>query len=87
MTGVVEALSGQVQDWHLAGLEHVGRGLAVDALAGRLAGTAAASAARHASVPEAIRAARAASSAGDRIVVLGSFHTAAAALGLLHGRH
>ncbi|NLG59543.1 MAG: bifunctional tetrahydrofolate synthase/dihydrofolate synthase [Gammaproteobacteria bacterium] len=87
VAGVVDALSGQVQDWHLAGLEHVARGLAVDALAGRLAGTAAASAARHASVPEAIRAARAASSAGDRIVVLGSFHTAAAALGLLHGRH
>ena len=87
VAGVVDALSGQVQDWHLAGLEHVARGLAVDALAGRLAGTAAASAARHASVPEAIRAARAGSSAGDRIVVLGSFHTAAAALGLLHGRH
>ena len=87
VAGVVGALAGQVQDWHLAGLEHVARGLAVDALAGRLAGTAAASAAKHTDVAGAIRAARAVSSPGDRIVVLGSFHTAAAALELLQGRH
>ena len=87
VAGVVGALAGQVQDWHLAGLEHVARGLAVDALAGRLAGTAAASAAKHTDVAGAIRAARAMSSPGDRIVVLGSFHTAAAALELLQGRH
>lgn len=87
VAGVVGALAGQVQDWHLAGLEQVARGLAVDAVAGRLAGTAAASAAKHTDVAGAIRAARAVSSPGDRIVVLGSFHTAAAALELLQGRH
>jgi len=65
----------------------VPRGLGAEALGERLAGTAAASGARHAGVAEAMEAVRSASSAGDRILVLGSFHTAAAALDLLQGRH
>ena len=87
VAGVVGALAGDVDEWHLAGLEHVPRGLGADALGERLAGTPASSAARHAGVAEALDAVRAASAAGDRILVLGSFHTAAAALDLLQGRH
>ena len=87
VAGVVGALAGQVHAWHLAGLEQVPRGLDAEALGERLAGTAAAPATRHAGVAEALEAVRAASADGDRILVLGSFHTAAAALGLLQGRH
>lgn len=87
VAGVAAALGGEVQAWHLAGLEQVPRGLGAGALAERLAGIAGGPASRHATVPDALQAARAASSAGDRIVVLGSFHTAAAALEVLQGRH
>lgn len=87
VAGVAAALAGEVQAWHLAGLERVSRGLGAGDLAERLAGVVAESAMHHASVADAIQAARAASSAGDRIVVLGSFHTAAAALELLQGWH
>ena len=87
VAGVVGALASDVQEWHLAGLEQVPRGLGADALGERLADTAASSAARHAGVAEALEAVRDASAAGDRILVLGSFHTAAAALDLLQGRH
>src|SRR5699024_5577383 len=78
--GVVAALADVVQAWHLAGLEQVPRGLDADALSARLAGTAAASASRHADVAAALEAARAGAGPGDRILVLGSFHAAAAAL-------
>ena len=85
--GVAGALADAVQAWHLAGLEQVPRGLGAGELSERLAGTAAASAARHADVAAALAAARADAAPGDRILVLGSFHTAAAALSLLQGRH
>ncbi|MGO1720281.1 MAG: bifunctional tetrahydrofolate synthase/dihydrofolate synthase, partial [Luteimonas sp.] len=85
--GVVGALADAVQAWHLAGLEQVPRGLGAGELSERLAATAAASAARHADVAAALAAARADAAPGDRILVLGSFHTAAAALSLLQGRH
>src|SRR5690606_14375221 len=87
VAGVGDAPDGGVDRWYLAGLGAVARGLGPDALGERLAGTAAAGAALHPDVAAALLAARADATAGDRIVVLGSFHTAAAALALLQGRH
>lgn len=77
--GVVQALGEQVQDWHLAGLEGA-RAQTATALQARLHDTAAASATCHASVADALHAALAGSAAGDRVLVFGSFHTAAQAL-------
>ncbi len=83
--GVVSALADAVSQWFLAGLEAVGaRAQSVDALAVRLAGSAAARAARHTTVQAALEAAQSEAQAGDRILVFGSFHTAAEALGVLH---
>ncbi|GAB3314746.1 bifunctional tetrahydrofolate synthase/dihydrofolate synthase [Luteimonas notoginsengisoli] len=85
-SGVVDALAGRVDAWFLAGLESAGpRGTSVDALAARLAATAAARADRHPDVATALSAALAQASPGDRILVFGSFHTAAAALQWLAG--
>ena len=81
--GVVGALAGQVDAWHLAGLEAGARGQPVEALAARLAGTPAGDGARHADVGAALAAALAAADAGDRVLVFGSFHTAAEALAFL----
>ncbi len=84
--GVVEALADHVDVWWLAGLADSGaRGLDVASFAERLRGTAAAAGHRHAGIAAALAAARAAAEAGDRILVFGSFHTAAAALRLLDG--
>lgn len=79
--GVVEALAGQVDSWYLAGLaEHGPRGTSAAALAARLAGTEAALAPQFTNVAQALAAARREARAGDRILVFGSFHTAADAL-------
>lgn len=79
--GVVAALQQEVAHWHLAGLQDAGpRGQQVDALATRLAASAAAGGSRHASVAAALQAARSAAQPDDRILVLGSFHTAAEAI-------
>ncbi|WP_342317107.1 bifunctional tetrahydrofolate synthase/dihydrofolate synthase [Lysobacter sp. FW306-1B-D06B] len=79
--GVVAALASGVDAWHLAGLTEAGpRGADVDALAARLRGTPAGEGARHATVAQALAAARAAAAPGDRVLVFGSFHTVAAAL-------
>ncbi len=84
MAGVIAALGDRIDRWWLAGLPEAGpRGLTVDAFAQRLAGTAAATASPHASVAEALVAARSEAAAGARILVFGSFHTAAAALDAL----
>ncbi len=84
IVGVVAALAGVIDRWWLAGLEDAGpRGLEVDAFAEGLAGTAAAAGARSTSVAEALAAARREAPAGARILVFGSFHTAAAALDAL----
>ncbi len=84
MVGVIAALGDRVDRWWLAGLPEAGpRGLTVDAFVQRLAGTAAATGSSHASVPEALAAARREAAAGARILVFGSFHTAAAALDAL----
>ena len=82
--GVVAALQQDVAHWHLAGLQDVGaRGQDVDALAARLVASAAASGSRHTSVAAAVQAVRSAAEPGDRILVLGSFHTAAEAIRFL----
>jgi len=79
--GVVRELGGNVDAWYLAGLREAGpRGLDVDAFAGRLAGTPAAAGARHPTVGAALAAALADAGPGDRVLVFGSFHTAAAAI-------
>jgi dihydrofolate synthase/folylpolyglutamate synthase len=81
LRGVVEALAGCIDAWHLAGLAESGpRGLDVDAFAARLSGTAAATGTRHAEVADALSATVAQAAPGDRILVFGSFHTVAAAL-------
>ncbi|MBW8811175.1 MAG: bifunctional tetrahydrofolate synthase/dihydrofolate synthase, partial [Lysobacter sp.] len=79
--GVASALDGLVDAWHLAGLEDAGpRCLAVDTFAARLAGSPAAGGTRHRTVQAALAAALAEVAAGDRVLVFGSFHTAAAAI-------
>ncbi|ALN90348.1 bifunctional tetrahydrofolate synthase/dihydrofolate synthase [Lysobacter gummosus] len=79
--GVVAALAGPVDAWHLAGLADSGpRGVSVEAFAERLRDTAAGEGSRHADVGSALAAATAQAHAGERILVFGSFHTAAAAL-------
>lgn len=82
--GVISAFDDLRVQWHLAGLTSASsRGQTVDALAQRLAGTSAASATRHRTVAEALDAAVEAGREG-RILVFGSFHTAAEALRWLH---
>lgn len=81
IVGVVDALAPQVDRWWLAGLADAGpRGRDVDAFADALTGTPAAAGTRCATVAEALAAACAAAPPGARVLVFGSFHTAAAAL-------
>jgi dihydrofolate synthase / folylpolyglutamate synthase len=85
VAGVVGAFEDSIRHWYLAGLEGAGaRGQDAEALAARLAGTAAADGQRHTHVRQALQAAVAASRPGDRVLVFGSFHTAAEALVSLH---
>ena len=84
VAGVVSALDAQVDRWFLAGLADAGpRGGDVDACAARLADTPAARGERHETVEDALHAALTQARAGDRILVFGSFHTAAAVLQVL----
>jgi dihydrofolate synthase/folylpolyglutamate synthase len=79
--GIVDAVAAEVDGWFTGALEDAGaRGLPVDAFMQRLAGTAAATAIARDSIGEALRSALAAARSGDRVIVFGSFHTAAAAL-------
>ena len=83
--GVVGALAGAIDAWHLAGLADAGpRGETVVAFAGRLQGTVAAAGTRHACVDAALGAAIAEAGEGGRVLVFGSFHTAAVALRMLN---
>ncbi|KRG88190.1 folylpolyglutamate synthase [Stenotrophomonas daejeonensis] len=82
--GVVAALQGRIDRWHLAGLEGA-RGQSAERLRERLAGTAAAGAALSANVGQALAGALEQARRGDRVLVFGSFHTVAEALPLLHG--
>jgi len=84
VAGVVAALAPAIGHWLVAGLEDAGpRGEPVAAFAHRLAGTAAGEAAQSETVAGALRSALGRAKQGDRILVLGSFHTAAAALAML----
>ena len=86
VSGVVEALASRIDRWWLAGLADVAaRGLAVDAFADTLRDTAAADGTRCPTVDAAIDAALRETPAGGRILVFGSFHTAAAALARFGG--
>ncbi len=79
--GVVATLADQVDAWHIAGLAGAGpRGVSVESFAARLQGTPAADASRHQQVEAALAAAIADAAPDGRVLVLGSFHTAAAAL-------
>ena len=79
--GVVGALTDVVDGWHVAGLADAGpRGQAVDDFLQRLSGTAAADGVRHADVAAALETAIAQAAPDGRVLVFGSFHTAAAAL-------
>lgn len=81
VASVVEALAPSIDSWHLAGLvEHPPRGVDVASFAGGLSATAAGEGTQHPDVSQALAAARAAARPGDRILVFGSFHTAADAL-------
>ncbi|MCC7635942.1 bifunctional tetrahydrofolate synthase/dihydrofolate synthase [Stenotrophomonas rhizophila] len=77
--GVVQALDAQVDGWHLAGLDGA-RAQSAQELRARLGGTAAAQAATHATVAQALQQAMHDARPGDRVLVFGSFHTAAQAL-------
>ncbi len=80
--GIVRALDGRIDAWHVAGLAgHGPRGTDAEATAARLQDTAAAGATRWADVETALTGI--APQPGDRVLVFGSFHTAAAALRLL----
>ena len=84
IAGVIDALAERVDRWWLAGLTDAGpRGLTAAAFAAGLAGTAAAAGSLHADVVQALDAARAEAAPGARILVFGSFHTAAHALAAL----
>jgi dihydrofolate synthase/folylpolyglutamate synthase len=84
VVGVANAMRDAIDGWFVAGLEEAGaRGEAASTFAARLSATPAAAAEQHATVAEALQAARARARAGDRILVFGSFHTAAAALAAL----
>jgi dihydrofolate synthase/folylpolyglutamate synthase len=83
--GVVAAVAGQVDAWHVAGLAEAGpRGEYVETFARRLAASAAAAATRHANVELALQAAIRQAGPAGRVLVFGSFHTAAAALRTLN---
>lgn len=85
VVGVAAAFDERIRHWYLAGLEDAGpRSQGADALAARLSGTAAAGGERHLNVSQALQAAVAVSQPGDRVLVFGSFHTAAEALVSLH---
>jgi dihydrofolate synthase/folylpolyglutamate synthase len=78
---MVRILDPHIGHWHLASLNDAGtRGQDVDALAIRVSSATDSLLQRHASVAEALAAARTACTDGDRILVFGSFHTVAAAL-------
>ncbi|MGV8923625.1 MAG: bifunctional tetrahydrofolate synthase/dihydrofolate synthase [Thermomonas sp.] len=85
VAGVVVALAGQVDAWHVAGLVDAGpRGESVEAFAQRLQSTAAAAATQHPDVKMALETAILQAPPDGRVLVFGSFHTAAAALRALN---
>lgn len=82
---VVAAIGPAIDGWLLAGsLEAGPRGQDVEALVAHLQGSEATILGHHADVATALQAARGQARAGDRILVFGSFHAAAAALQVLN---
>jgi len=75
----VQALQDVVDEWTLAGLEGP-RGQSAQQLQARLHGTAAVTARLAGTVEQALTQVLAQAQSGDRVLVFGSFHTAAAAL-------
>jgi len=84
---MVGALLGTVDQWRLAGLPQVaGRGQDIETLWRQVSGLMSRTlSSKHETVAEALAAARAQAHPGDRILVFGSFHTAAQALQALKG--
>jgi dihydrofolate synthase/folylpolyglutamate synthase len=80
---MVATLAGAVTRWHLAGLEGTARGQGVEAFAQRLAGTPAGAGSRDPDVAAALDRAIGLAIPGDRVLVFGSFHTAAAAIAMM----
>jgi dihydrofolate synthase / folylpolyglutamate synthase len=81
VAGIASALARAIDAWFVAGLPDAGpRGMDVEGFLAKLAGTPAASAFPSVDVAAALAAACASAGGGDRIIVFGSFHTAAAAL-------
>ncbi|HEY2344410.1 MAG TPA: bifunctional tetrahydrofolate synthase/dihydrofolate synthase [Xanthomonadaceae bacterium] len=81
LTGIVAPVASHIARWWLCGLRDTPRGLDGDALAGRLQATLAdATTVVCTDVAQALHAARAEAREGDRVLVFGSFHTAADAL-------
>ncbi len=85
VVGVVEAFAGVPVHWFLAGLTLGQRSQTAEHLAARLEGALKQDApGLHATVADALQAARDASVPGDRVLVFGSFHTVADAMQALH---
>lgn len=83
--GVVDALRDAVDAWWLAGsLDAGARGMDVDSLAGAVAASGIDVAGRYPDVASAMSAALEQASAGDRVLVFGSFHAAEQALRALN---
>lgn len=83
VAGVAAALADRIDLWFLAGLDAATpRGLDIDAFAQRLQATSAGTGARYPTVDQALRAALAMAKPGERILVFGSFHTAAVAIAM-----
>lgn len=78
LAGILSPLLRSIDGWYCAGLADAPRGLAGDALAGEVGGLSAAPVRAYGDPVAALQAAIAASEAGDRVVVFGSFLTVAA---------
>ena len=88
LAAVIEPLLPHIRCWRLCGLAtETPRGLSMNDLLQRLAGVLDGAAVElHPDVPQALQAARATLHVGDRLLVFGSFYTAAAALRVLDAR-
>ncbi|MCD9006009.1 bifunctional tetrahydrofolate synthase/dihydrofolate synthase [Luteimonas sp. XNQY3] len=85
--GVVGALAPSIAHWHLAGSMVAGaRGQDAAALRARLSDVLKDNITGHVDVATALAAALAEAAPGDRVLVFGTFHAAAAALQVLQGR-
>ncbi|MDR7194064.1 bifunctional tetrahydrofolate synthase/dihydrofolate synthase [Luteimonas terrae] len=85
--GVVTALGASITHWHLAGSTAAGaRGQDAAALRARVSDALSGDASEHVDVEAALAEALNRAAAGDRVLVFGTFHAAAAALRVLQGR-